>query len=241
MNCRSAESLFSSYVEDEISQEERRNLESHLMGCRRCSLGMREVRATVSMLARIPEAEAQPSAHFDEDVYARIRSGEGFRPSVAEWIREIFAPIRLKPVFMAGAGVCAMAVAFMVSPPGQAFMRQGSGAPSMAARTQVPAVDSSVPEVGPASAAASPTPTLARAGSPPSGSAARERTSSMVAAAPRYTPAESDSIVDGRIERQRYTDEIINDQFYLERGPQGQDPAAVPVNETSGDGVFIIF
>ena len=31
MNCRSAESLFSSYVEDEISQEERRNLESHLM------------------------------------------------------------------------------------------------------------------------------------------------------------------------------------------------------------------
>ena len=31
MNCRSAESLFSSYVEDEISQEERRNLESHLV------------------------------------------------------------------------------------------------------------------------------------------------------------------------------------------------------------------
>ena len=58
MNCRSAESLFSSYLEDEISQEERRNVESHLMGCRRCSLAMREVRATMSMLARIPEAEA---------------------------------------------------------------------------------------------------------------------------------------------------------------------------------------
>lgn len=244
MNCRLSESLFSSYVEDEISQEERRNLESHLMGCRRCSLAMREVRATVSMLARIPEAEVQPSAHFDEDVYARIRSGEGLRPGVAEWIREIFAPIRLKPVFMAGAGVCAMAVAFMISPPGQGFMRQAfthrsPGAPSVAVRAERSAPkETPVPESGPASEAASPTSTLARVGSPSSGPVAPSRAGSVVASASRSTPAKGDSAMGGR---QRYTDEIINDQFYLERGPQGQDPAAVPVNETSGDGVYIIF
>jgi hypothetical protein len=52
--------------------------------------------------------------------------------------------------------------------------------------------------------------------------------------------ATRDSIVDGAIPRQRYTDEIINDQFYIERGPQAQDPAVVPVNDT-GDGVYIVF
>src|SRR5262249_43440708 len=92
MNCRSAESLFSSYIEDEISQEERRHLEAHLMGCRRCSLAIREVRATLSMLERMPLAE--PSAHFDEDVYARIRSGEGLRPTVRDMILELLAPLR---------------------------------------------------------------------------------------------------------------------------------------------------
>ncbi|HZE18900.1 MAG TPA: zf-HC2 domain-containing protein, partial [Candidatus Angelobacter sp.] len=63
MNCRSVESLFSSYVEDEISQEERRHLEAHLMGCRRCSLAMREVRATMSLLEQMPAIA--PSQNFD--------------------------------------------------------------------------------------------------------------------------------------------------------------------------------
>jgi hypothetical protein len=47
--------------------------------------------------------------------------------------------------------------------------------------------------------------------------------------------------VDGGLPRQRYKDEIINDQFYLESGRQVQDPSVVPVNETQDDGVFIVF
>src|SRR6267154_601850 len=103
MNCRSVESLFSSYVEDEISQEERRHLEAHLMGCRRCSIALREVRATLSILSQgMPVVE--PSAHFDEDVFARIRSGEGLRPGVRELILELLSPLRLRPLYVAGAG-----------------------------------------------------------------------------------------------------------------------------------------
>ena len=39
-----------------------------------------------------------------------------------------------------------------------------------------------------------------------------------------------DSIVDAGAPSQRYNDEIINDQFYLDRGSPGQDPSVVPVS-----------
>jgi anti-sigma factor RsiW len=140
MNCRSAESLFSSYIEDEISQEERRALESHFMGCRRCSLSMRQVRATMSMLSGLPEVA--PSAHFDEEVYARIRSGEGLRPSAAEVIRELFLPARWRPAFVAGAGACAVLLTVMVSPVGHVWMHASDTTqkPSVAKRGEPVAI-----------------------------------------------------------------------------------------------------
>jgi len=240
MNCRSAESLFSSYVEDEISQEERRNVESHIMGCRRCSLALREVRATMSMLASIPEVEVQPRAHFDEDVYSRIRSGEGLRPTAVEWLRELLVPARLRPVFMAGAGVCAVAIATLVSPFGQSLLHPAAVNSSIVARPEATATESSPRGAAPGAGITAPATTLVQT-APTPGPAPRERTSSVIAAASQQNPAGGDSIVDGRIDRPRYDDQIINDTFYLERGSQGQNPAIVPVNETQGDGVYVIF
>jgi hypothetical protein len=66
------------------------------------------------------------------------------------------------------------------------------------------------------------------------------RQGSVVASAPRVE-AVRDSIVDGAAPVQRYNDEIINDQFYLDRGTPGQDPSVVPVNTSQDDGVYIIF
>ncbi len=234
MNCRSVESLFSSYIEDEISQEERRNLEAHLMGCRRCSVAMSDVRATMSVLERMPLVE--PSAHFDEDVYAKIRSGEGLRPTALELIRELLSSIRLKPIYMAGAGASAVAVALLLSPVGQGFLRPAL-APMSASRVQGTAAR--VITAPPASVAQ----TVAQGTAPaPSPVAPSSRpTGSMVASMAQTTSAARDSSVDGRVPRQRYTDEIINDQFYLDHGSQGQDPSVVPVNETQDDGVYIVF
>lgn len=230
MNCRSAESLFSSFVEDEISQEERRALEAHLMGCRRCSVGIREIKATMSLLQAMPQVA--PSSHFDEDVHARIRSGEGLRPTVGEVLREILAPARLRPVFMAGAAVCAVWIAVMLSPfgkgsaPIQGVDSQTASSPT--APTGPSVVETPAPPPTPASLAE-------RVTSRPLDAAA------MVASAPRHAPATQDSIVDARIPEQGYKDEFINDEFYIERGIEGQDPTVVPVNETSDDGVYIIF
>jgi anti-sigma factor RsiW len=238
MNCRSVESLFSSYVEDEISQEERRHLEAHLMGCRRCSLALREVRATMSILSREMPV-VQPSAHFDEEIYAKIRSGEGLRPSVREMILELLSPLRLRPLPMAGAGAAAVVVAFMLSPVGQGLLRP---VPALTVASRTPAPASGVTTGPSAGATSSPSPTLAQGNTPsvPSPAASSSRVHSVVASASRTGPAGRDSIVDGRVPSQRYTDEIINDQFYLERG-QAQDPSIVPVNETQDDGVYIVF
>jgi len=234
MNCRSVESLFSSYIEDEISQEERRNFESHLMGCRRCSLALRETRATLSILSQgMPAVE--PSAHFDEDVYARIRSGEGIRPGARELILDLLSPLRLRPLYVAGAGVAAAMVALALSPVGQGFLHP---VPALTVASHSPAPAAKV-EPGPSAGSASsqtPAPVLAEQNAPSPGTSSR-RASSVVASA----PAGRDSIVDGRVPSPRYTDEIINDQFYLERGGQGQDPSIVPVNETQDDGVYIVF
>jgi len=229
MNCRSAESLFSSYIEDEISQEERRSLEAHFMGCRRCTLGMREVRATMLLMERMPQVA--PSAHFDEDVFARIRSGEGLRPSLAELIRELLSPARLRPAFMAGAGVCAVFIAVMLSPVGQR-LHPKSTTPDVTA--QEPHPTAAAPgELGPGAAA--PVSVAERTAAP-----SNHDEAPVVASVPSRA-AMRDSVVDGVVPQQRYMDEIINDKFYLERGPEGQDPTVVPVNETPDDGVYIIF
>jgi hypothetical protein len=233
MNCRSAESLFSSYIEDEISQEERRNVEAHFMGCRRCSLALREVRATMSFLSReVPLAE--PSPHFDEDVYARIRSGEGLRPSAWELLRELVGSFRLRPVYLAGAGVSAMAVALAFSPIGQGLLRQ---APAVMTASHAPATEPTISAPAPAPA----TVVAERNVAPGPRPASSGRAGSVVASVPTAAAAIQDSIVDGSAPLQRYNDEIINDQFYLDRGRPGQDPSVVPVNATQDDGVYIIF
>jgi anti-sigma factor RsiW len=236
MNCRSVESLFSSYIEDEISQEERRTLEAHLMGCRRCSLAMREVRAMMSLLERMPEVA--PSPHFDEDVFARIRSGEGLHPSAADLIRELLAPARLKPFFMAGAGACAVLLAVLVSPVGNGWMRPNHPSPpSSASRPQEAAPLAQVAPDAPSA------PILTGPSAPSQERAAvrAERRTPVVASASQPASALRDSTMDGGTPRQLYSDEIIRDQFYIERGRQGQDPTVVPVNETPDDGAYIVF
>ena len=115
MNCRSAEPLLSAFLEDDLSQNERRNLESHLLSCRRCSQGVRELRATLEMLQTIPEVETSP--HFEADLLARIRSGEGLRPSLIEWLRTYLEPARLRPLFLAGAGACAIWISVLLVGP----------------------------------------------------------------------------------------------------------------------------
>ena len=115
MNCRSAEPLLSAFLEDDLSQKERRSLEAHILACRRCSLSVRELRATLELMQNVPYVETSP--HFEEDLLARIRSGEAMRPTVVEWLKGLMEPARLRPLFLAGAGACAVWIGVMLVNP----------------------------------------------------------------------------------------------------------------------------
>ena len=251
MNCRSAESLFPAFVEDDLSQEERRRIEAHLMGCRRCSLSVRELRETLSLLGSLPAVET--SAHFEEDVLARVRSGEAMRPSVLEWLRGAFAPLRLRPALAASAGLCAVVIAVVVVNRVPAPAPGPASTPTVAS-SQAPAPEAPV-QVAPSrpeGLAAAPSaredvslaaaPAASRNSASRAAGSARRLSPSEIARlmTPDYVGATADSGL-GRPLEAPYQDEYILDQFLLERAPEHRDPSVVPVGSSAGDDVFIEF
>jgi hypothetical protein len=227
MNCRSAESLFSALIEDELSQKERRDFEAHLLGCRRCSAGVRELRATLALVRSVPAIETSP--HFEEDVYARIRSGEALRPSVLEWVNGLLAPIRLRPLVAAGAGLCAIAFAVVM-----VFHPTVPGSTSPAPTASV--TPSPVSSIQPAPTASIQSPRL-----PGPGASGRSATELAGVTDGAHQPAATDSAGSLARPEAGYQDEYIMDQFLLERAPAGRDPSMVPVSGSQGDDVYITF
>lgn len=257
MNCRSAENLFSAFIEEELSEEERRSLESHLMGCRRCAVSVKELRASLDLVASLPRVEA--SAHFDEDVMDRIRSGEALRPTLIEWLGEALRPARLRPLFLAGATVCAVWISVLLVQP------HGIGPnPRIARNTEIPPSVNQTPAVAssdagkdaatpPAPAPANAAPEAARsalasasrtgAPGPAPGAASR-----MASAPAGYAWADHDvpmneSAVDSTKPGAAtpYQDEYILDQFYLNRSDQDGVHSIVPVSGQNTDDVYITF
>jgi hypothetical protein len=239
MNCRSAENLFSSFVEDELSQRERRSLESHLEECARCSAAVQELRVTVDLLSALPSYETGPA--FEEEIMDRIRSGEAMRPGLIEWISEHLAPARLRPVFLAGAAGCALWIAFLLVNPGRNAAPNGDGQiagttpkTEQAATSNTPAPSSAVPTpAAPAGdvVASAPTPAPARV--------APSRTGSVPAAL-EGTAAATGSADSARINAP-YQDEFILDQFYLNRSGEDGVHSIVPVSGRTTDDVYITF
>jgi anti-sigma factor RsiW len=254
MNCRSAESLFSALIEDELSQKERRFLEAHLLSCRKCSAGLKETRAAMELVRHLPVEETSP--HFEEDVMARVRSGEGLRPSLVEWARGLLAPAWLRPAAVAGAGACAVWVAAFFM--GQ-FQPSGNGAAPTASVVTPPPPAAVAPApgaletpsasvaVGPSPASESRIEVADRPVAPPRRTApAVEPVASEpsgLAASPREMPFEGFTDAgDVPIAGSGYVDEYITDQFYLERGNGGSgNPSVTPVSGRPSDDVYIIF
>lgn len=255
MNCRSAEPLISAFLEDDLSQNERRSLEAHLLSCRRCSLAVRELRATLTLLSSVPEVDTGP--HFEADLLARIRSGEGLRPTLVEWLRGYLEPARLRPLFVAGAGACAVWIAVMLLNPSTMPDPSGAsrvaGVTSDASKSAAPstgpiASDPAPPQVAPQNAAT--TPANAAIASLPSKtpqrslpSAARGTASAGYDWAEGDWPATrtgQDSVIPNP--GSRYVDEYITDQFFLEQGLEGSNSRTItPVSDRPSDDVYIIF
>lgn len=247
MNCRSATALFSAFLEDELNQKERRSLEAHLLSCKRCSLDLREFRATLDLLPSVPVYETSP--HFEDDLLERIRSGEAMRPSVVEWIRSVLAPDHLRPVFLAGAGACAVFIGFMMvgrldpslvsmfsSKPEKVVAMTAPKATAKAASAQTAAPVRTDERT--ASAAQVPVTTTqktlrARSGSNDRGYAWAEHSWPAGQSA-------ADSVVPNPASQ--YDDEYIQDQFYLNRTSTGTTSTTItPVSDQASDDATITF
>jgi len=249
MNGRSAEPRLSAFLEDDLSQKERRSLEAHLLACRRCSLSVRELRATLELLQNVPYMETSP--HFEEDVLARVRSGEALRPTVVEWLKGLIEPARLRPLFLAGAGACAVWIGVMLLNPNGVLRRESvATAPSLRTPSQsAPTTPSQEPsKVEVASLAA-----------PSAGTETAQRQPGARTVSPSSTahgPASSGDTVDENVwptpvssqdaaipnPGSRYDDQYITDQFFLERDLGGSNnPTITPVSDRPSDDVFITF
>jgi len=254
MNCRSAEALYSSFLEDELTQKERRSFETHLLACRRCSVATRELRATIEMVRELPAAETSP--HFEEDVLARVRSGEAMRPSVADWVRGLLEPARLRPLFLAGAGVCAVWIAVIVGWPNVGTPER-PGQPVANGTKVAPAPSTAGAPSSPGTELAAVVPTT-ESNPPPSSSLAAGDASARRAASPRSANPDRAASERASADRQwagttgsqdstlpnpgaRYIDEYITDQFFIEHGFEGQTPTVTPVSDQPSDGVDIVF
>ncbi len=265
MNCRSAESLLSAFLDDELSQAERRHFEAHLLGCRRCTQSLREMKGALALVGDAAANSAvEPSLHFDDDLLARIRSGEAMRPSVIEWLQGFLAPERLRPAFLVGASACAVfvvVVLFQGSPKGGDETPTMAKGPSevatpnvspnsnlaLSADTDRGAATSDPIAASTVSDAAS-VPTLARAprGTSTGGTrlALDAGGNGIIEIADRVIPA--GAALDSTIPNPgaQFVDEYVTDQFFLQRGrvvSDPQQPSLVPVSGQNAGDVYIEF
>lgn len=253
MNCRNAESLFSAFLDDELTQGERRHFESHLLGCRRCSQSVRELKSAMALVNDAVTATAvETSPHFEDDLMDRIRSGEAMRPTVIEWIQSFLVPDRLRPVFLAGASACAVFAAVVLfqgyqksnEAKGPAMASQATEAPAVASTTETP--NSAGANEAPAALPSAPHATLASAAPAATRNVPRaDDGNGIVEIADRVVPAQSgDAGSELPNPDSQFTDEYVNDNFFLQRGgvvADPQQPSLVPVSDKGSDGVYIEF
>jgi hypothetical protein len=247
MNCRSAESLFSAFLDDVLSQAERRSFEAHLLGCRRCPVSLREFKGALALLGDVAAAPAPEfGPHFDEDLMARIRSGEAMRPSMIEWLRGLFAFDRLRPALAVGATACVLVVAVVALWPSAPSVVE---TPELASREPASAPEASVAEPGSQTASrpaaetpapietpapattAAPAPAALAASAPAASSASRPEAGSsalrplsgnaangIIQVVDRLVPGHAAEL-DSALPNPNalFADEYVTDQFYLQR------------------------
>ena len=100
MTCTRCQKLFSKYMDDDLSVEERRGVEDHLAKCNRCSAEFAGFREVVTLTADLPRI--QPSPDFDASLRARLAKMEVPRHSKALYKR--------RPITVALGLVCLLLV-----------------------------------------------------------------------------------------------------------------------------------
>ena len=109
MDCNNLEDKLSAYLDNELSFQERAEIEMHVKGCEKCSLALKELQNTVAHVKGIEEVE--PPAWLEQKIMAKIRE-ESVQP--VGFVEKFFSFINIKASLPALATVAIAVTAFML-------------------------------------------------------------------------------------------------------------------------------
>jgi len=109
MTCRQIENELSAYVDGELADAVRSEVQAHLGACERCRQRLAQLERLSDGVARLPRLEPPP--RFVSDLFRRLRARPEPRQSWVDWV---FRPVWLKlPVEAVAVLVVAVGVMFL--------------------------------------------------------------------------------------------------------------------------------
>jgi anti-sigma factor RsiW len=99
----------SAYLEHDLGDEERAEVDAHLGACSSCVRDLADLRAAVDLLRRMPDPEPPP--FLATRVMARIAAGEARSPLWRRWLEQLGAPLVAAPVAAAAAALAVFSLA----------------------------------------------------------------------------------------------------------------------------------
>ena len=125
MNHSRAHDLLSAYLEHDLGEAERSQLEAHLAACTSCARDLDELRGAVDLLRRLPDPE--PPSFLAARVMARIAADEARTPLWRRWLEQLATPLVAAPLAAAAA---ALAVFSFAAPRSDTEVRVASAMPA---------------------------------------------------------------------------------------------------------------
>jgi len=125
MNCRNAKANFSSYIEQELSEIERRGVAAHLGRCPRCSSDLFAMQKAMSLLRWVARVEGSPD--FTDRLLERIHAEKRPEPAAPAWLGPLVEDWRrtcrdFGAMLAAPAPVGALLAALLLGGGGGAFL-----------------------------------------------------------------------------------------------------------------------
>ena len=107
MECKEIEDKLSSYIDNQLSSEERMIVAEHLKECSKCSLVMEELKKTVAHIQTIEETEPPP--WLEQKIMSKVREEAEQKQGM---LHKLFFPRRLKIPLQAAATIAIAVTAF---------------------------------------------------------------------------------------------------------------------------------
>jgi len=109
VNHSRAQDLLSAYLEHDLGEAERAQMEAHLAACTTCGSDLEDLRGAVDLLRRLPDPEPPP--FLATRVMARIAAGEARSPAWRRWIEQLATPLVAAPLAAAAAALAVFSFA----------------------------------------------------------------------------------------------------------------------------------